>query len=75
MRTEILSRRKDGSTFWAGISLEPIRNATGQVTHYVSIGADITGRLEETRDRRSLTLDPTGAGPGGEGRAPMVSLA
>ena len=54
LRTEILSRRKDGSTFWAGISLEPVRDATGQVTHYVSIGADITARREDALERRRL---------------------
>jgi signal transduction histidine kinase len=54
LRTELRSRRKDGSTFWTGISLEPIRDAAGSVTHYVSIGADITTRLEEAQEKRSL---------------------
>jgi PAS domain S-box-containing protein len=54
LRAELLSRRKDGSTFWAGISLEPVRDTTGQVTHYVSIGADITTRREEALEKRTL---------------------
>ena len=39
---ELLNRRKDGTTYidWATIS--PLRDATGQVTHYVSMQADIT---------------------------------
>jgi two-component system NtrC family sensor kinase len=54
VRAELLSRRKDGTTFWAGISLEPVRDPAGQVTHYVSIGADITARREEALERRTL---------------------
>ena len=54
LRTEIRSRRKDQSTFWAGIFLGPVHDAAGRVTHYVSVGADITARLEEEQARRSL---------------------
>lgn len=54
LRTELRSRRKDGSTFWTGIALEPIRDAAGCLTHYVSIGADITARLAEARETRRL---------------------
>jgi PAS domain S-box-containing protein len=53
-RVELRARRKDGSVFWAGISLAPIRDAAGHVTHYVSIGADITSRLEEAQEKRRL---------------------
>lgn len=54
LRTELRARRKDGSTFWAGISLAPVRDTKSRVTHYVSIGADITTRLEETENQRRL---------------------
>jgi len=54
LQVEIRARRKDGSVFWAGVSLGPVRDATGKVTHYVSIGADITGRLAEAQNRRQL---------------------
>ena len=53
-RLEVRARRKDGSVFWAGISLEPILDAMGHVTHYVSIGADITSRVEEEQEKRRL---------------------
>jgi PAS domain S-box-containing protein len=54
LRTEVRTRRKDGSTFWAGIFLGPVRDRHGDVTHYVSIGADITARLEAERAKREL---------------------
>jgi PAS domain S-box-containing protein len=54
LRTEVRSRRKDGSMFWAGIFLGPVRDRNGRVTHYVSIGADITARLEAERAQREL---------------------
>lgn len=44
------SYRKDGNSFWAHLLLDPIRNAHGKVTHYVSILEDISAaRLAETR--------------------------
>lgn len=54
MYTELLARRKDSTTFWIGISLSPVHDAGGRVTHYVSVGADITARLEEAREKRRL---------------------
>jgi two-component system, sporulation sensor kinase C len=37
--------RKDGSEFWNEVSLSPIRNAVGDVTHFVSIQNDVTARI------------------------------
>ena len=54
VRTQALSRRKDGSTFWAGITLAPIRDRQGHVTHYLGMGTDITARLEEAERERQL---------------------
>jgi two-component system, NtrC family, sensor kinase len=53
-RAQLRSYRKDGTSFWAGVSFWPMRNAAGITTHYVSIGADITARLEETENRERL---------------------
>lgn len=41
----VRSCRKDGSEFWAELSLSPIRNAAGEVTHFVSIENDVTSRI------------------------------
>jgi PAS domain S-box-containing protein len=54
VRGQVVSRRKDGSTFWAGITLAPIRDPEGQVTHYLGMGTDITARLEEQERAKQL---------------------
>jgi PAS domain S-box-containing protein len=51
---ELVSRHRDGSTFWVGISLTPARHTVGGVSHYLVIGADITAKLEQERERRLL---------------------
>jgi PAS domain S-box-containing protein len=47
LRRELRSLRKDGSIFWSGVALAPIRDAAGGITHYTMFGADITARMEE----------------------------
>jgi two-component sensor histidine kinase len=41
---ELVNYRKDGSWFWNGLTLSPVRNADGVVTHYYSAQADMTGK-------------------------------
>lgn len=38
--------RKDGSMFWNDLSIAPVQQADGQVTHYVGIQVDITERMQ-----------------------------
>jgi two-component system sporulation sensor kinase C len=53
--------RKDGSAFWNELSLSPIRNRGGQVTHFVGIQTDVTARVEfETALRESEKLAAVG---------------
>ena len=54
VRTRVRSRRKDGSTFWVGITLTPIRNQEGRITHYLGTGSDITSRVEEQERAKQL---------------------
>lgn len=44
LRTELLNYRKDGSTFWNELTVSPLRDAKGRVTHYVGIINDRTDR-------------------------------
>ena len=39
--------RKDGSRFWAGATITPIRDPSGQLTGYVKIVQDLTERREQ----------------------------
>ena len=53
-RTEMRGRRKDGTIFWVGLFIAPVKDASGGITHYVGVGADITARLEQERTQRQL---------------------
>lgn len=53
-RTEMRGRRKDGTIFWVGLFIAPVKDASGEITHYVGVGADITARLEQERTQRHL---------------------
>ncbi|MBG6191296.1 diguanylate cyclase (GGDEF)-like protein/PAS domain S-box-containing protein [Arthrobacter sp. CAN_A212] len=44
-RGEILNYRKDGSAFWNDLSITPLRNVAGKVTHFVSVQRDINTRM------------------------------
>ena len=51
---EILNYRKDGTTFWNRLSITPVRNDAGEVTHFIGVQSDVTARrLAEDGLRRS----------------------
>ena len=53
--------RKDGSFFWNELSLSPIKNREGKVTHFVGIQMDVTSRVEfESALRESEKLAAVG---------------
>jgi PAS domain S-box-containing protein len=41
---EILNYRKDGTTFWNRLSITPVRDGSGEVTHFIGIQSDVTVR-------------------------------
>jgi PAS domain S-box-containing protein len=43
-QTEILNYRKGGTSYWAELTLEPVRDADGTIQHWVMIQRDITDR-------------------------------
>ena len=43
-RGALVNRRKDGSFYEAELSISPVRDHTGAVTHYVSVERDVTER-------------------------------
>jgi sigma-B regulation protein RsbU (phosphoserine phosphatase) len=46
---EILNYRKDGSTFWNRLSITPVRDGAGNLTHFIGVQSDITAR-QRTED-------------------------
>ena len=49
----LLNYRKDGTAFWNELSLSPVHDAQGELTHIVGIQADVTARVyvEQERER------------------------
>ena len=51
---EILNYRKDQTTFWNRLSITPVRDDTGALTHFIGVQSDVTARREaEQALRRS----------------------
>ncbi len=43
---EILNYRRDGTAFWNRLSITPVRNDLGEVTHFIGIQSDVSVRRE-----------------------------
>jgi PAS domain S-box-containing protein len=51
---EILNYRRDGAPFWNRLSITPIRDTAGRLTHFIGVQSDVTARREaEEALRRS----------------------
>ena len=51
---EILNYRKDGTTFWNELTVSPVRNEQGRLTHFIGVTRDITARKEAARELENL---------------------
>lgn len=49
---EFLSRHKDGSEYWLGFSISPVRDAEKRITHFIGIGEDITEKKAQEKQIR-----------------------
>lgn len=56
------ARRKDGSSYWALLTISPVRDEGGAVTHYVIVAEDITARREA--EERQLAHTPSDSSSG-----------
>jgi two-component system cell cycle sensor histidine kinase/response regulator CckA len=65
-QAEILNYRRDGTKFWNSLTLSPVTDDTGKVTHFVGTLTDVTHRrgLEE-QVRQSQKLEAMGQLAGG----------
>ena len=53
---ELLNYKKDGTPFWNRLSITPLKDENGIISHYVGIQSDIT-ELKETKKRLELAND------------------
>lgn len=51
LTTTLLNYRKDGVPFWNELSISPIRDVDGNVSHFVGVQADVTARVEAQQAR------------------------
>ncbi|MFK7741308.1 MAG: ATP-binding protein [Planctomycetota bacterium] len=49
--------RKDGSSFWNELTISPLADEHGNVTHFIGIQDDITERMEFTAERERLLAE------------------
>jgi len=62
----VMNRKKNGETFVLEKSITPLRNATGQITHLISTGRDITDqRRLESQLQQAQRMDAIGRLAGG----------
>lgn len=54
---ELLNYKKDGTPFWNRLSITPLKNKAGEVTHYVGIQSDITEAKETKRNLQAANQD------------------
>jgi two-component system, cell cycle sensor histidine kinase and response regulator CckA len=65
-RTINVKRKKNGEVYYSNESVSPIRNADGEITHYVCNGHDLTERLRiEAELVQSQKMDAIGRLAGG----------
>ncbi len=66
--SEIRNRRKNGEIYWGAISIAPVADENGQVTHFVSMTKDLTEAkqvelaLREAEQARNLALEAAQVG-------------
>ncbi len=60
------NRRSDGELYWGESRISPIKNARGEITHYLCLQSDITEQKQmELQLRRSQKMDALGKLTGG----------
>jgi PAS domain S-box-containing protein len=65
---ELCNRKKNGEHYWVSLSIAPVKDATGQITHFVGIAQDLTATkqaeraLREAETARNLALDAADVG-------------
>ncbi|MFM8331376.1 MAG: PAS domain S-box protein [Candidatus Methylumidiphilus sp.] len=48
--------RKDGTPFWNGLLISPVRDEKGRLTHYIGVQTDVTERRRAEEQRHELEI-------------------
>ncbi|HKU25142.1 MAG TPA: PAS domain S-box protein, partial [Candidatus Sulfotelmatobacter sp.] len=51
-RGELRNKKKNGDLYWESAVISPIRNSDGQISHFLAVKEDITGRRQAEKDLR-----------------------
>ncbi|QDU36806.1 Blue-light-activated protein [Maioricimonas rarisocia] len=51
---ELLNYRKDGTTFWNEVTISPVLNDSGELTHFVGVQIDVTRRRAMAEQLRQV---------------------
>jgi two-component system, cell cycle sensor histidine kinase and response regulator CckA len=63
---EVVNHRKDGITFFNELSITPVRDPHGRLTHFIGVLTDLTGRHSlEAQLRQALKVEAIGKLTGG----------
>lgn len=57
MRADILNYHKDGHSYWARVSISPLRSATGSLLGFIAIERDITKEHEGLMELEREVVD------------------
>jgi two-component system, cell cycle sensor histidine kinase and response regulator CckA len=65
-RVELLNYRRDGSTFWNELSIAPVSDNQGNISHFVVVQTDVTSRRQlEEHYRQAQKMEAIGRLAGG----------
>ena len=73
-RGEIVNRRKDGNFYNEELTITPVRQISGEITHFVAIGQDISARKQVEEARAQLAAIVESSNDAIEGVSPQGAL-
>ncbi len=51
-RGRLLNQKKGGALYWEDVTIAPVRDGSGEVTHFVSVKEDVTERMHAEQELR-----------------------